>query len=573
MQGSWTYGQHPDVVVVGSGIVGAACAEALTRRGVRVAVLERGALASATTASGEGNLLVSDKAPGPELDLALASLRRWPALLAELAAELGPGRAACEFERKGGLVVAVGAAESAALRAFAAAQRAVGVAARELAPGQVASYEPQLTPRASTVVHYPQDAQLQPVLAATALLAAVRARGGEVRGGVTALGVQCDRRGRVRAVRTSAGPVPCGAVVNACGPWAGAFAAAAGGPLPVLPRRGLVLVTAPLPAGTVRHKVYAADYVGAVGASEADLRTSTVVEATPAGTVLIGSSRQRVGFDAAVPAVVLRELARGATALFPVLAAVPVLRAYGGFRPYTPDHLPVIGPDPRRAGLWHAAGHEGAGIGLAAATGELLAELFTGEPPHLDPAPFRVARPGLRQPGAGGDVGAGVGVRVGSDAGAGAGAGAGPVGVGFGAGAGLAGAVGGWGAGASADVRGGFTLTVDGLVRHARPGDTVAAVLLAMGRTSWRTTRGAGRRRGLFCGIGVCHDCLVVLNGLPDVRACQREVAPGDAVTTQYGAVLPEPAPGVGPEVEPEPESQPRSRHQPGSGTTGEGLA
>ncbi|MER0245100.1 FAD-dependent oxidoreductase [Streptomyces sp. HSW2009] len=607
MQGSWTYGQHPDVVVVGSGIVGAACAEALTRRGVRVAVLERGALASATTASGEGNLLVSDKAPGPELDLALASLRRWPALLAGLAEELGPGRAACEFERKGGLVGAVGAAESAALRAFAAAQRAVGVTARELAPGEVASYEPQLTPRASTVVHYPQDAQLQPVLAATALLAAVRARGGEVRSGVTALGVQCDRRGRVRAVRTSAGPVPCGAVVNAGGPWAGAFAAAAGAPLPVLPRRGLVLVTAPRPAGTVRHKVYAADYVGAVGASEADLRTSTVVEATPAGTVLIGSSRQRVGFDAAVPAVVLRELARGATALFPVLAAVPVLRAYGGFRPYTPDHLPVSGPDPRRAGLWHAAGHEGAGIGLAAATGELLAELFTGEPPHLDPAPFRVARPGLRQSeggglaagdavvgggaGAGGDVGAGVGAgagaRVGPGGGGGVGAdaGGGPVGVGFdagaGAGPGVAGAAAEWVAGASADARGGFTLTVDGLVRHARPGDTVAAVLLAMGRTSWRTTRGAGRRRGLFCGIGVCHDCLVVLNGLPDVRACQREVAPGDVVTTQYGAVLPgpgpgperEPGPGVGPELEPQPESQSQSQHQPGSGATGEDLA
>ncbi|MEU3963749.1 FAD-dependent oxidoreductase [Streptomyces buecherae] len=526
MHGSWTYGQHPDAVVVGSGIIGAACAEALTRRGVRVLVLDRGAVASATTASGEGNLLVSDKPPGPELDLALASLRRWPALLAELREELGPRRAACEYERKGGLVVAIGAAQSAALRAFAAAQRAVGVESHALAPDEIAAYEPHLTPRATAVLRYPQDAQLQPVLAATALLAAVRARGGEVRGGVAALGVRRDRRGRVRAVRTARGDVPCGAVVNACGPWAGSFADAVGAPLPVAPRRGLVLVTAPLPAGTVRHKVYAADYVGAVGAAEADLRFSTVVEATQAGTVLIGSSRQRVGFDPAIPVAVLRALARGATTLFPLLAAVPVLRAYGGFRPYTPDHLPVIGPDPRRAGLWHATGHEGAGIGLAAATGDLLAELLTGEPPHLDPAPFRVDRPGLR-----GAPEATEGVPA-----------AGAVATRSGPGA----------AGAEGPVAqvpgGGVSLTVDGVARRARPGDTVAAVLLATGRAAWRTTRGGDRPRGVFCGIGVCHDCLVVVNGLPDVRACLREVAAGDVVETQRGAVLPGPAtvPGEG---------------------------
>ncbi|WEV29893.1 (2Fe-2S)-binding protein [Streptomyces sp. 71268] len=80
---------------------------------------------------------------------------------------------------------------------------------------------------------------------------------------------------------------------------------------------------------------------------------------------------------------------------------------------------------------------------------------------------------------------------------------------------------------------------MDGVARRARPGQTVAAVLLEAGRAAWRTTRGGGRPRGVFCGIGVCHDCLVVVNGLPDVRACLREVAAGDVVETQRGAVLP----------------------------------
>jgi glycine/D-amino acid oxidase-like deaminating enzyme len=156
----------------------------------------------------------------------------------------------------------------------------------------------------------------------------------------------------------------------------------------------MILVTAPLPE-CVRHKVYDADYVGAVGSGDADLQTSTVVESTRAGTVLIGSSRERIGFDDSVRVHVLRELARKAVGLFPFLGDVPVMRAYGGFRPYAPDHLPVIGPDPRLLGLWHATGHEGAGIGLAPSTGRLITELFLGLTPHVDPSPFRVDRPAV----------------------------------------------------------------------------------------------------------------------------------------------------------------------------------
>ncbi|ADD43759.1 (2Fe-2S)-binding protein [Stackebrandtia nassauensis] len=82
-------------------------------------------------------------------------------------------------------------------------------------------------------------------------------------------------------------------------------------------------------------------------------------------------------------------------------------------------------------------------------------------------------------------------------------------------------------------------VTVDGVEVEAASGQTVAAVLLRLGRVSWRTTREAGRPRGIFCGIGVCHDCLVVVNGVPDVRACQRLVGDGDDVRTQHGAELP----------------------------------
>lgn len=377
----------PDVVVVGAGVVGAACALAAARAGLTVTVLERGSVASGTTGAGEGNLLVSDKAPGPELELALMSLAAWRDAAGHVESVTGAG---FEFDLKGGLVVATDPAALPALLAFASAQRAAGVEAVEVGGPDLLEHEPHLAPDLVGAVHYPQDAQVQPMLAAARLLQAARRSGAQVRTGVGVTGFL--RAGeRVTGVRTTAGDVPAGAVVNAAGTWGGEIAALAGVRVPVLPRRGVILVTQPLPP-LVRHKVYAAEYVADVASDEAGLESSAVVEGTRAGTVLVGASRERVGFERGMPLPVVRRLAAQALRLFPVLADVVLLRTYSGFRPYCPDHLPVIGPDPRAPGLLHACGHEGAGVGLAAGTGHLLAQVLTGAAPDLDLAPFRPER-------------------------------------------------------------------------------------------------------------------------------------------------------------------------------------
>lgn len=117
-----------------------------------------------------------------------------------------------------------------------------------------------------------------------------------------------------------------------------------------------------------------------------------MVEGTHSGTVLIGASRERVGFDRTLDWSIVQRLASQAIGVFPVLAGVSLLRTYGGFRPYCPDHLPVIGPDLRVPGLLHACGHEGAGIGLAAATGDLIADSIVGDALSMDIAAFSPAR-------------------------------------------------------------------------------------------------------------------------------------------------------------------------------------
>ncbi|MEU5539596.1 FAD-binding oxidoreductase [Streptomyces sp. NPDC020362] len=384
-----------DVVVVGAGMVGAACALYAARSGLDVRVVDRGPVAGGTTGAGEGNLLVSDKEPGPELELALLSARLW----AELADELG---AAVEYEPKGGVVAASTPGALGALLVFAERQRAAGVTAEPVDADELRSLEPHVAPGMAGGVHYPQDAQVMPALAAAHL---IRACGARLHTGRTVTGVLRSADGAVLGVRTDRGDIHAPAVVNAAGTWGGDLAALAGVRLPVLPRRGFVLVTEPLPR-MVRHKVYAADYVADVASDSAALRTSPVVEGTAAGPVLIGATRERVGFDRSLSLRAVRALAAGAIGLFPFLEQVRALRTYAGFRPYLPDHLPAIGPDPRVPGLYHACGHEGAGIGLATGTGQLIAQALTGKTTGLDPVPFRPERfeTGEARPTGGGDI-------------------------------------------------------------------------------------------------------------------------------------------------------------------------
>jgi D-hydroxyproline dehydrogenase subunit beta len=373
------------VLVIGAGMVGAACAYYCADAGLRVTVLERASVAGGTTSACEGNILVSDKEPGPELDLALLSVRLW----VELGDRIGVDR--LELQRKGGVVVAQTPEAAAGLAELTMRQRTVGVDVTDVAQAELFELEPNLTRRVSSGAWYPQDMQVQPMLTAAELLRHARARGATVHTGTEVTGFRRDARGALTGLDTASDPFAARWVINAAGTWGGDIAALAGAPIPVLPRKGFILVTEPLPVA-VRHKVYTADYVANVASGAAGLETSVVVEGTRAGTVLIGASRERVGFDRQVSLPVVRRLAAQAIGVFPFLAEVALLRSYLGFRPYCPDHLPVIGADPRVPGLVHACGHEGAGIGLAAATGRLIAQSLTGAPTDLDLAPFRPDR-------------------------------------------------------------------------------------------------------------------------------------------------------------------------------------
>lgn len=348
-------------------------------------MLDRQSPAAGSSSSGEGNVLVSDKLPGPDLELALRSATLW----GELAERAG---AAFEFEPKGGLVVARSEDQLEALHELAAAQRAGGAILELLGPAELAELEPWLAPDLVGGVFYAQDGQVQPMRAVSYHLAEASDHGCRFARETEVLGCRRDAGGRIVALRTTRGELAVGtAVVDAAGPWSGLLSELLGATLPVSPRRGHVLVTEPVPLVTA-HKVYEADYVGAIHGDGAAWSCSSVVESTASGTMLLGSSREFAGWSAVPDPEIVAAIASRAVALFPVLGRVRLMRTYLGFRPATPDRLPAIGWDPDVGGLLHATGHEGAGIGLSQATAEAVECLVLERRPPVDLAPFRPER-------------------------------------------------------------------------------------------------------------------------------------------------------------------------------------
>ena len=367
-----------DVAVVGAGIVGAAIARELAVRGIGVTLLDRGAVSSGTTGLGEGNVLCSDKDAGPELDLTRAGL----AMYCELEERLG---AVARIRRKGALIVHpepdTWAGEPARLARMGIAE------AELLEPADVRRLEPELTGPLHGASRFPADLQCDPRAIARALAAEAVAAGAALREDCAVERVAGD------GVELAGGKrIAARAVVLAAGAWSAPLAEAAGLPLPLEPRKGqLVRLAAPAP-GLIRHKVVDGSYLRSVASAEVGLQVSTVVETTWEGDVLVGSSRERRGFDTGVDTAVNDAMVARAARLFPRLSGLPRVAAWAGLRPWLPDHLPAIGRSRRVPGLWVATGHEGAGVALGPVTGRLVAQLLAGEPPVVDPAPFEPDR-------------------------------------------------------------------------------------------------------------------------------------------------------------------------------------
>lgn len=364
------------VAIVGAGIVGAATARALAARGVEIELLDGGEVSGGTTGLGEGNVLCSDKDAGPELALAVLGLAAFDAI------ERRYGDRA-RIRRKGALVVHRDPAGLAAEPARLERLQAAGVRCELLEPEQARALEPGLAADLLGASWFPDDLQCDPRAIARAMAeeAGVRVR----------TGARVERILPGEGVRLAGTTLRADAVVLAAGAWSAELAHGAGLELPVEPRKGQ-LVRCAAGGMTVRHKVVDGGYLAAVATPDAALQVSTVLETTWDGDVLVGSSRERRGFDTRVDPAVTTAMLERAAWLMPGVAGLEVKDAWSGLRPWLPDGLPVLGPSRAVPGLWVATGHEGAGVGLGPISGELVAAAMCGEQPALDLTPFDADR-------------------------------------------------------------------------------------------------------------------------------------------------------------------------------------
>ena len=380
------------VVIVGAGIVGCATAYELTRRGVPTTLVDRGEVSGGTTGLGEGNALCSDKDAGPELNLAVAGMPLFDEV-EELVGE--PAR----IRRKGALIVHPDEGTWAGEPARAERLRAAGVNAELLSPDEVHELEPNLTGDIHGALYAPDDLQCDPRAIARALAAWSEDHGAEIRTDTEVTALE-PRQG----VRLSDGSLlPAEAIVLAAGPWSAPLAATAGLDLPVEPRKGqLTRLRLPEPDPTfLRRKIVDGSYLSSVTSSASDRQISTVVETTWDGHVIVGSTRERCGFDPSVDHALARTVQRRAARLVADVGDLAFDSTWVGFRPWLPDGLPAIGVSRTMPGLWIGTGHEGAGIQLGPITGRLLAQAITGYPPDVDLLPFDPDRFASRRGGTG----------------------------------------------------------------------------------------------------------------------------------------------------------------------------
>ena len=359
-------------VVIGAGIVGAACARELARAGMSVTVLDAGYAGGGTTAAGMGHLVAMDDSP-EQLALTALSVRLWHELRPSLGASL-------EFDPCGTIWVAERDEHMVAVREKAEVYRAHGLECEVLTPTRLAALEPNLRLGVAGGLLVPGDAVLYPPGGALALLDDARAHGATLHEGCTV-----DEIGP-HAVHCGSTTFRADVIVNA----AGARAAQLTPGLPIVPRKGHLAITDRAP-GFVRHQLVELGYL----ASAHQMTSESVafnVQPRPTGQALIGSSRELVGWDASTNRDVLRQMLDRAVQFMPAIADLPVVRTWTGFRPATPDKLPLIGRWEPVDHLWIAAGHEGLGITTSLGSARLLADLVVGRRPPIDAAPFAPAR-------------------------------------------------------------------------------------------------------------------------------------------------------------------------------------
>jgi glycine/D-amino acid oxidase-like deaminating enzyme len=362
-----------EVVIVGAGIVGAACALELTTEGLRVLVIDEGFPSAGSTGAAMGHIVVMDDSE------AQFAITRYSQILWDDMRDQFP--ASVEFDPCGTLWVATDEEEMREVHRKFTYYRERGVNAEILDSQQVRDAEPHLRASLPGGLRVPGDSVVYPPCAAAFLLQKARELGAGVIQGqlVSSIG-----KG---AARLADGTVfAAGFVVNAAGQSAPKLSPG----INIKPRKGHLVITDRYP-NFLHHQVVELGYLKSAHSLTAD-SVAFNVQPRKTGQILIGSSRQYGAENSAVDESILARMLLRAFEYMPDLNLLSAIRVWTGFRPATPDKLPLIGPSPQDPSVLVAAGHEGLGITTSLATAKLICAQILGQRPAIPIQPYLPSR-------------------------------------------------------------------------------------------------------------------------------------------------------------------------------------
>jgi Glycine/D-amino acid oxidases (deaminating) len=372
-----------DVAVIGGGAIGTAITYYLAKQGADVVLVDRGDVCSGTSGACDKAVSMQTKNPGLPLELALESLKLYRTLADELAYDI-------EFQQCGGMIPIENEAQLAVMKNFIKRQRSIGLNVELLDIAAARKIQPAFSPDLVASTYSPTDGRVNPLQLTFGFAQAARRKGAKIKTDTEVTGI-VTKGGAVNKVITTAGDITTKTVVNACGVWAPHIGRMVGLEIPIRPRRGQLLVTETVPRDFVTTEIWSARYIVAKHNVEllrredpvaAELGSGLSVSLSAEGYLLLGGTREFAGYNTATTPEALAAIIRNATAIFPYLKDVHIIRTFAGLRPYTPDGMAILGPVRGLSGFIMAAGHEGDGIALAPVTGKIIAEYIVSNTAH-----------------------------------------------------------------------------------------------------------------------------------------------------------------------------------------------
>jgi glycine/D-amino acid oxidase-like deaminating enzyme len=361
-----------DVVIIGGGIVGAACAAECANAGLSVAIVEAKLIGGGATAAGMGHLTVMDDSEA-QFALTRYSQLLWDEIGDELPREV-------EHDACGTIWVAADDEEMLEVERKQKFYSERGVPVEVLDAQLLREAEPNLRDDLVGGLHVPGDSVIYPPCAAQYFVDRATAKGGRVF-------IDAVTEITPDGVRLRSGSIiSAGVIVNAAGSWSPNLTAG----LQVKKRKGHLLITDRYPR-FLRHQLVELGYLKSAHSVTADSVAFNIQPRTT-GQLLIGSSRQYEVEDSTVDNSILTRMLARAIEYLPGLAKLSSLRAWTGFRAATPDKLPLIGPDVEHPRLYLATGHEGLGITTSLATAKLLVDQIVNRASVIPVAPYLPAR-------------------------------------------------------------------------------------------------------------------------------------------------------------------------------------